>query len=160
MAIRRLLEEFRRDEDYFSFGLEMIHLLSWAPDISIFWIVLFLCTFSFIFLEAHISRNYSLHTYSSDALLCSPLNCVTFPQVLFCKGDQNSSHLGEKTFAVNHKPETHQFRTVIVYQGTLFWLTPTLSSLPWTQCSAPNTKVCSRAAEWTHGECQSPGLFR
>lgn len=43
-------------------------------------------------------------------LLCCPLNC-DFPRVVFYKGDQNSSHLGEKTFAVNYREEAHWYRT-------------------------------------------------
>lgn len=43
-------------------------------------------------------------------MVCCPLNC-DFPCVVFYKGDQNSSHLGEKIFAVHYREEAHWYRT-------------------------------------------------
>lgn len=60
------------------------------------------------------------------ALFCGPLNCVWLFCVLFCKGDQNSSHLGEKMFArVTGKQPINIEPRLIISQGALLWPIPT-----------------------------------
>lgn len=60
------------------------------------------------------------------ALFCGPLNCVWLFCVLFYKGDQNSSHLGEKMFArVTGKQPINIEPRLIIFQGALLWPIPT-----------------------------------
>lgn len=83
-------------------------------------------------------------------LLCCSLNC-DFPCVVFYKGDQNSSHLGEKTFAVNYREEAHWYRTQSCNLSGNSPLTHSLTLLgPWIIYSQNSTCFLCRTYHICH----------